>query len=238
MLLKAWDPYRHLATSHPVDNAHQDRTAGWFDFTSFQEWSRTQHAFMLAQRKEQQRLGRIIPQTNEEYGYEDHYPLWAKGPGSESADTLRRMAWEIVMAGGYQTSGETARRGTNVWPDTGGGWMNGRGDDTMTMFQGYSHMVDFFTSFKWWETEPHDELVSSGNYCLAKPGETYAIYLPNAGNVTVRLEPGLYQATWWEAATGKQTPLPSVNAAASSWTSPQAPGGGDWALLLRRQPLH
>jgi hypothetical protein len=106
------------------------------------------------------------------------------------------------------------------------------------MFQGYSHMVDFFTRFEWWATEPHDELVSSGNYCLAKPGETYAIYLPNAGKVTVRLEPGLYQATWWEAETGKQIPLFSVNAAVSSWTSLQAPGGGDWALLLRRQPLH
>ena len=25
------------------------------------------------------------------------------------------------------------------------------------------------------------KLVSNGNYCLAKPGETYAIYLPNVG---------------------------------------------------------
>jgi len=123
MLLKEWDPYRHLATSHPVDNVHQDRTAEWFDFTSFQEWSRTQHAFMLAQRKEQERLGRIIPQTNEEYGYEDHYPLWAKGPGSESADTLRRMAWEIVMAGGYQTG----KRPVNPTPtDQGDGRGRGR----------------------------------------------------------------------------------------------------------------
>ena len=65
-LIKAWDPYRHLATSHPVDNVHQDRTSNWFDFTSFQEWSRAQHAFMLAQRKRQELLGRIIPQTNEE----------------------------------------------------------------------------------------------------------------------------------------------------------------------------
>ena len=87
-LIKELDPYRHLATSHPVDNVHQDRTADWFDFTSFQEWSRAQHAFMLGERKEQARLGRIIPQTNEEYGYEDHYPLWANGPGSE----LRRYA--------------------------------------------------------------------------------------------------------------------------------------------------
>ena len=234
IFIKTIDPYGHLATSHPIDNVHQDRTSDWFDFTSFQEWSREQHAFMLRQRNEQQRLGRIIPQTNEEYGYEDHYPLWAKGPGSDSADTLRRMAWEIAMAGGYQTTGETARRGTNVWPDTGGGWMNGRGDDTMTMLKGYGHMVDFFTSFNWWDAEPHDELVNAGNYCLAKPGEVYAAYLPHGGTLSLRMEPGPYSAMWWEAATGKQIVLPSIKANSNSWVSPPAPGNGDWALLLRK----
>jgi hypothetical protein len=234
ILIKQWDPYQHLATSHPVDNVHQDRTSSWFDFTSFQEWSRTQHVFMLAQRKQQLDMGRIIPQTNEEYGYEDHYPMWAKGLGSESADTLRRTAWEIVMAGGYQTSGETARRGTNVWPDTGGGWMNGRGDDTMTMFQGYAHMVDFFTSFEWWKTEPHDELVNNGNYCLAKPGELYAIYLPHGGNVTLELRAGKYEGVWWEASTGRKIELAPLNVTAASWTSPTAPGNNDWALLLSK----
>src|SRR5690242_21239120 len=60
------------------DNKHQDRAAEWFGFTSFQEWSRPQHEWMLRQREAQQRTGRIIPQTNEEYGYEDHYPRWAQ----------------------------------------------------------------------------------------------------------------------------------------------------------------
>ena len=233
-LIKQWDPYQHLATSHPVDNVHQDRTSPWFDFTSFQEWSRTQHAFMLGERKRQQSLGRIIPQTNEEYGYEDHYPMWAKGLGSESADTLRRTAWEIVMAGGYQTSGETARRGTNVWPDAGGGWMNGRGDDTMTMFQGYANMVDFFTSFEWWKTEPHDELVNNGAYCLAKPGELYAVYLPHGGSVTVRSEPGRYDAAWWDPGTGRRVVLNPLHVNTASWTSPAAPGKDDWALLMKK----
>jgi len=234
-LIKEWDSYKHLATSHPIDNTHQDRTAHWFDFTSFQEWSRNQHAFMLAQRKQQKSLGRVIPQTNEEYGYEDHYPLWTVGGlGSDSADTLRRTAWEIVMAGGYQTSGETARRGTNILPDTGGGWMNGRGDDTMTMFQGYAHMVDFFTSFDWWKNEPHDELVNNGNYCLAKIGESYAIYLPHAGNVTVQLAPGRYKATWWNAGTGKKVSLPTISVTSTGWISPVAPGTNDWALLLQK----
>ncbi|MBZ5666385.1 MAG: DUF4038 domain-containing protein [Acidobacteriia bacterium] len=232
-LIKEWDPYHHLATSHPLNNVHQDRTSDWFDFTSFQDWSRTQHSFMLGQRKEQEKLGRIIPQTNEEYGYEDHYPVWAGPLGSDSADTLRRTAWDIAMAGGYQDTGETARRGTNVWPDTGGGWMNGRGDDTMTMLQGYAHMVDFFTSFDWWKTEPHDELVSNGNYCLAKPGETYAVYLPKGGSVSIRLQPGHYQGSWFNAVTGEWFGLPPIQG--SSWISPVMPGANDWALLLRRR---
>lgn len=230
MLLLGWDPYKHLETSHPVKIEHQDRRSNWFGFTSYQEWSRDQHRLMLESRRLQEKAGRIIPQTNEEYGYEDHYPVWAL-PGSDSSDVLRRTAWDIVMAGGYQTAGETARRGTNIWPDTGGGWMNARGDDTMTMFLGYGHMVDFFTSFEWWRTNPHDELVNNGNYCLADPGETYAVYLPHAGSVTVKLEPGHYQAYWFSAMTGEKIDLPDVTG--PIWTSPEAPDHNDWALLLQ-----
>lgn len=233
-LIKKWDPYRHLATSHPVEDVHQDRTSAWFDFTSFQEWSRNQHAYILKQRAAQEKTGRIIPQTNEEYGYEDHYPMWAPGPGSDSADVLRRTAWDIYMAGGYQLVGESARRGTNIWPDTGGGWLNGRGDDTMTMFIGFGHIVDFFTSFAWWKTNPHDELVSNGAYCLAKPGEIYAVYLPKEGNVTIHLEPGTYSARWFGASTGEIIPLSPANGPV--WTSPRTPDRLDWALLLLRLP--
>jgi hypothetical protein len=192
--LQERDPWKHLETSHPaVSNAHQDRAASWFGFTSYQDWSRDQH---------------------------------------DSSDTLRRTAWEIVMAGAYQTSGETVRRGTNVGADMGGGWFNGRGDDTMTMFLGYGHMVDFFTGFEWWKTNPHDELVNEGNYCLADPGQTYAIYLPKGGQVTLKLEPGRYRAHWFSAVTGEKIDLPPVDG--SSWTSPAAPDANDWAILLER----
>jgi hypothetical protein len=185
------DPNHHLATDHPIDNKQQDRTAPWFGFTSFQEWSRPQHGWMLQQREAQKRTGRIIPQTNEEYGYEDHYPRWAQNfPDGASADGMRRTAWEIYMAGCYQTTGETARRGTGWWPDTGGGWVNGRGDDTMQMLAGYAHIVNFFTGFAWWTTDPHDELVDGGAFCLADPGHVYAVYLPMGRKVQVKLLPG------------------------------------------------
>jgi len=231
------DPYHHLATSHPVDvvvdgkSVHQDRASAWFGFTSYQERSRSQHAVMLQSRKFQEDTGRVIPQTNEEYGYEDHYPLWAL-PNQESADALRRVAWDIVMAGGYQTAGESARRGTNVWPDTGGGWVNGRGDDSMTMFLGYGHMVDFMTSFEWWKTNPHDELVDHGNYCLADPGRTYAVYLPQSGRFTLQLQPGTYSVEWFSPQTGERIPGP--DASGPSWSSPP-PDSKEWAVLLQKK---
>jgi Protein of unknown function (DUF4038)/Domain of unknown function (DUF5060)/Putative collagen-binding domain of a collagenase len=232
-LIERWDPYNHLATSHPLNPVHQDRASDWFSFTSFQDWSRTQHNFMLGERKQQEKLGRIIPQTNEEYGYEDHYPVWAPRPDADSADVLRRTAWGISMAGAYQTTGETARRGTNVWPDTGGGWMNGRGDDTMTMLQGYAHMVDFFTSFDWWKTEPHDELVNEGNECLAEPGTIYAVYLPHGGSVTIKIQGGPYNATWFDPSTGAKTAI--ALAEGPVWSSPSAANNNDWALLLQKK---
>ena len=232
-LIESWDPYKHLATSHPAHREHQDRASDWFGFTSIQDWSRRQHALMLEERQIQMKTGRIIPQTNEEYGYEDHYPHWAPAPPGDSAETLRQTAWDIAMAGAYGTTGESARRGTNVWPDTGGGWINGRGDDTMVMLKGYEHMVDFFSSFEWWKTEPHDELVNNGAYCLAKPGETYAVYLPKGGDVSIKLEPGSYEAKWFNAFTGETAPLPSAEGPV--WTSPKAPGWLDWALLLQKR---
>jgi hypothetical protein len=121
---------------------------------------------------------------------------------------------------------------TCVWPDKGGGWMNGRGDDTMTMPQGYAHLVDFFTSFEWWKTEPHDELVDHGDCCLAKPGETYAVYLPKGGKVAIHLLSHRYEAAWFNAITGEWTDLAPIED--SSWTSPKAPSANDWVLLIRR----
>jgi collagenase-like protein with putative collagen-binding domain/uncharacterized protein DUF4038 len=235
-MLYGLDPYHHLATSHPVHNEHQDRTSQWFSMTSFQWWDRPLHEWMLGQRQQQAKANRIIPQLNEEYGYEDHYPSWAPyQPPAASADANRRAAWEISMAGCYQTTGETAKRGTGVPPDTGGGWVNGRGDDTMVMLRGYAHMVHFFKSFEWWKTEPHDELVNNGAFCLAEPGRVYAVYLPHGGDVTVKVKSGSYEARWFNPRNGEYSQAASADA--SNWTSPAASNNEDWVLLLTRTSI-
>ena len=76
-------------------------------------------------------------------------------------------------------------------------------------------------------------LSDNGAYCLAKPGEIYAVYLPKGGKVTVKLEPGTYTAMWFSALTGEKIALPTVQG--PSWTSPKVPDQNDWALLLQKK---
>jgi hypothetical protein len=94
-------------------------------------------------------------------------------------------------------------------------------------------MVDFFTGFEWWKTNPHDELVNNNNYCLADPGKTYAVYLPHGGAVTVQLVEGRYKGYWFSAFTGEKVDLPDIEG--PSWTSPEPPDKNDWAILLTRE---
>jgi len=226
-MVKEWDPYDHLTSAH--NKTYRTPESTWIDMQLIQKWDGGQNEYMLAQKKQQKETGRIIPQVNEEYGYED---LWEKSPGQRSAETRRRHAWEIYMAGCYQTAGESARQGTGVSPDSGGGWVNGRGDDTMTMLEYYARMVDFFMGFQWWNTEPRNDLVDNGAMCLAETGNIYAIYLPSGGNVTVNLEQGSYKANWLNPRTGEIMDIPPADGPV--WTSPNAPDDGDWLLFLKK----
>jgi hypothetical protein len=236
-LVKEWDPYDHLTSVHGHPR-FPFRKSTWVDFAMYQSWDEAGgHAFMLKNRQEQQKAGRPLPQINEEYGYEDHYPVgWGgnKKPPARSTDNRRRLAWGMTMAGGYQTTGERANTGTNHTPDTGGGWINGRGDDGMKLLEAHGYLLDFFTSFDWWRTEPRDELVDGGNHCLADVGRAYAVYLPKGGSVTVKVEPGSYRPRWFDPRTGRFTTIVPHVDLNGTWTSPAAPDDQDWALLIKR----
>lgn len=211
--LSQCDPYDHLMSIH--GHGHFPfRTSPWADFAQFQSWDENgSYAFMLKHRQEQAAVGRPMPQINEEYGYEDSYPgPWGGGKvaPARNADSRRRLAWEMTMAGGYQTTGESAVNGL-------GGWVNGRGDDSMTMLEGYRHLKDFFTSFDWWRLEPHPEL-ANGLLCLAEPGVRYVIYFPE-GKVEGQVILGDYSARWYNPRTGV-------------WDEAET-SDGDWVLLLQ-----
>ncbi|MBI4603533.1 MAG: DUF4038 domain-containing protein [Planctomycetes bacterium] len=235
--LKERDPYDHLTSTH----GHGDfrfMTSPWADFAMYQSWDEAGgYRFMLSNRERQAKTGRIIPQVNEEYGYEDHYPVgWGgnrKTP-ARSADNRRRLAWEISMAGCYQTTGERADRGTGWGPDSGGGWLNGRGDETMTMLVGYKHMLDFFAWFRWWRLEPRPDLVVEGDLlCLAEPGKHYALYFPKGGKAALRLEPGRYDGTWYNPRTGESQHGGLLEGSERTPVS-VSEGAEDWALAVHR----
>ena len=227
-LVKAWDPYDHLNSAHNV--IYRTPGAVWNDLQLIQRWDAGQNAYMLSERANQAAAGRVIPQINEEYGYED---LWEKYPGERSAETRRRLAWEISMAGCYQTTGETANRGVGFQPDAGGGWVSGRGDDSMTMLRGYNHMVTFFSNFDWWRGIPTNALVSGGAFCLAEPGRVYAVYSTSSASIlSLKLTEGRYRVRRFDPRSGEWTSLPS--AGGPVWSASTPAGGSDWAYLLQR----
>jgi len=227
--MKQWDPYDHLTSAHNV--AHRTPRSTWLDMQLLQKWNwdNDLKAFMLGQREAQEETGYIIPQINEEYGYED---LWEEYPGQRSAETRRKLAWEIYMAGCYQTTGESARRGTGVPPDTGGGWVNGRGDDTMTMLIGYGHIVDFFTAFDWWNCEPLSKAVQGPASCLGKSGELYILYFPQGGRADVKLTDDQYRGRWYNPRTGNWEG--TCQGSGPGWTTPPTPDDDDWVLWLQK----
>ncbi|TBL70306.1 DUF4038 domain-containing protein [Paenibacillus thalictri] len=230
--LKSCDPYHHLMTCHG-HGTFEFRTSGWADFAVYQCWDENGgNSYMLNNRKQQLKTGRVIPQVNEEFGYEDHYPTaWGEGKvyPMRSADTLRRRAWEIYMAGCYQASGEYAGNGL-------GGWLNGRADDSMKLCEGFSHIVTFFESCEWWTANPDNSLLSNETgYCLANPGHLYIVYTPAPHDVHLRLETGKYHAVWFDPRSGRFD-KPFIIEASEPWTTVQAPAGmnaaDDFALQI------
>ena len=176
--IKECDPYDHLMSVHG-HGQFPFRKSPWADFAMYQQWDESGgYQFMLENRRQQAQAGRPIPQVNEEYGYEDHYPTWGgnrKAP-ARSADNRRRLAWGMYMAGGYQTTGERADTGTGWGSDTGGGWINGRGDESMVMLKGYGLIVDFFTSIPWWTLEPNNEFFESPRLASVRSELMHVLY--------------------------------------------------------------
>ncbi len=89
-LIKKSDSYGHLISAHGHAAFRYDLEE-WADFAIYQKWGDGQNEFMLAQRADVVGKARIIPQVNEEYGYEKHKGI--------AQDEVPRRAWEIVMGG-------------------------------------------------------------------------------------------------------------------------------------------
>lgn len=245
-LVKEWDPYDHLTSVHGSGKFPFGQSP-WVDYVMFQSWDEHgAYDFLFKARKVQIDAGRPLPVINEEYGYEDHYPYpwggkrtWPARIGAERV----RLAWEMTMAGGYQTTGERANIAGM------GGWITGRGNAEMTMLKGYGWLRAFFERFAWWKLAPRPDLVGGESQalpviengpaiapalCLAKPGECYVIYLRAGGRANVSLAPGKYRVERYNPRTSESAKLPDATGGAA-WTSPAVPDTENWVFWLENK---
>lgn len=212
------DPWNHLISVHG-SGSFPFRTSPWADVVMFQSWDECGgHDFITNARREQSETGMPKPIVNEEYGYEGHYSPWGCGPTASKLPPFGRsalnrsmLAWEICMAGGYQTTGETAEFGTGKGEDTGGGWINGRGNDKMKMLEYYRIMKHIFEQTRYYSLLPANHLTNYGNYCLAREGEEYLVYTKNQHCRIVLPDHSLFHVTMIDPETGLETDLGIIN---------------------------
>ncbi len=103
--------------------------------------------------------------------------------------------------------------------------------------------LDFFQNYlPFWEMQSADPLIDAeGAYCLAKPGEVYAVYLPRAAAVTLNLEahPGTFSVAWYDPRSGGALQSGTVTAIQGgkkvSLGMPGNQQGQDWAVLIQKK---
>jgi len=214
-LVKEWDPYDRLTSAHAyAEWLYGD--ADWTDFIITQQYGTPPqvNAWALKYRP----LNK--PYVNEEYGYEGTVDKPGHG---HHVEWVRKCHWAIALAGGYATYGD--------WFD--GAFYTGHLGRGRAPAQ-LRHLRAFFEELPYWELEPHNDLVSEENFCLAKPGEVYVVYLPNGGTVTVNLTDaaGQFSAQWFDPRTGEEGQVQPVRGGAERPFT--APSEADWVLLLAR----
>ncbi|MHC4334045.1 MAG: putative collagen-binding domain-containing protein, partial [Planctomycetota bacterium] len=89
------------------------------------------------------------------------------------------------------------------------------------------------------EMAPDNALTSNPKaYCLAKPGQVYAIYLLEGGSADLNVAPGIYSVQWYNPRAGGELLRGSVKQitgpGAQSIGQPPKESDKDWAVLVRK----
>ncbi len=217
---KELDPYSHALGIHNVNDPNEEYVASLYvDFTAIQTGQPgTREGIKNAVQHNRiaidwihlcQKLGRRVLVVNFDEGRPelDRRSWWSAYLGG--------AVWEAHVPGPYD---QPHAAWEETWSELGG---------TRT----------FMESLPFWEMQPHNELVTSGDaFCFAKPGHVYALYLPTGGDVSVNLAPTVtYDVAWWNPANGKDGRFQTHKKPILG--GPQrlrAPGDADWALRITR----
>ena len=235
--LRALDPYGHPIALHTTPGARDEVYEPLLGFEALEVASlqvarpRDVHAATLRWVERSARAGRPWAVALDELGSANRGVL----PDAEDPDhdRVRKQAlWGHLMAGG-----------------AGVEWYFGYGHP-----HGDLDLEDFASRARMWEQtrialaffrehvpfatmQPADAL-ATGGWCLARPGDVYALYLPEGGSARLELPPGRYSVRWYD---------PRAGGALREGDPGEVGGGGrvelghppqdperDWAVLVRR----
>jgi len=155
-VLHAHDPYRHLTGMHN-GGAWYDHRKPWITHVEAQEQTRFAHWVAYA------RETYAKPVIIEEYAYEGTGFAWA---GDLTGPAMVSRHWDITMAGGYGSHGETyVQPGAVMWWSAGGELV---GDSPPRL--GFLKTVMSQLPFQ--DMVPANEIVMGGT-ALAKKGDSY-----------------------------------------------------------------
>lgn len=104
-----------------------------------------------------------------------------------------------------------------------------------------SSLLDFFNkhAIPLGKTDNHNQLVQEGDYCLAKPGELYIVFLRNGqGTIDLSDHSGAYSVKWFDPRNGgelqdgakRSLKAGSIQQLSNAPSEPER----DWVVLLRK----
>lgn len=173
--------------------------------------------------------------------------------GNPTAMELRFGMWSAVLSG---AAGHTYGGG-HIWlaylPEKAGGggqWPLDKSFEKNTLLYpgalSMSFMANYLRSMKWWELEPHPELVleNPSQYCAANPGKEYLVYLKYGGNFKLDLTGfsanDKFSYEWADLVNNKITRKSTVNGGQvflfkCSEDFPSALQRKDWVVHIYRE---
>ncbi len=170
----------------------------------------------------------------------DEIGMWHTGARSDSLDgdhdTLRSyVLWGTLLSGAAGVEWYFGARNEHHDLNT---------EDWRTrdrLWELTDHAMDFFGQYlPYWEMWPGPQLVNSKEaYCLAKPGEVYAIYLPGPGSYALDLRgtEGEFALQWFDPLGGGALQEGGVKSLTGGGMrelgAPPESSGRDWVALVR-----
>ncbi len=213
-LIKELDPWRHMLSVHGTPGDFPFCDAKWTDYVNLQ----TKMVNKVTPEILEQ-LNRFIIKNYCKKPIFASEVLWENNSYTPDLDGegIRKAGWTILMAGGFF-----------AYADYSHPKGQGHGDG-----QAYvQHMFKFMENTHFWKLNPHNRLVSKGNFCLADPGREYVIYAPKGGEIIVDLTGSdkVFRYVFFNTRNGKYEKKESMRGGKRVRLG--APDGMDWVIHL------